>query len=355
MTAPTPAKTTPAYVPTAGDARRDRDAVLAVWRGSSLGREERLATKYDWFYLGCPFGQPALRLLRHEASGAIVGTAAAGPRRMLREGKELRAGVIVDMAVTTEHRSLGPAVTVLKSLMAAGEARFDLLYGFPNQKAVSVFKRVGYDKLGEIVRYARVLRYEEHLARLMSPAAALPLGLLLDGATAIGQELRARRASARELAVSWSDSAVPEMDELWARSAHGDETIAVRDAAMLRWRFDEAPVPKTRYLLVKDSRTGSLSAWFACQVDGRVMHVRDFWSVDATEGVGQRFIDALLRAARRAGHAVVSVEQAGPAVRRAAWLDAGFMERGRRPVYGKWKKGGGGGGELHLTSADEDE
>lgn len=354
MTAPAPAATKPAYVPTPGDARRDRDAVLAVWRGSALGREERLAAKYDWFYLGCPFGQPLVRLLRHEPSKAIVGTAAAGPRRVLREGKELRAGVIVDMAVTTEHRSLGPAVTVLKSLMAAGESHFDLLYGFPNQKAVSVFKRVGYDKLGEIVRYARVLRYEDHLARVMAPAAALPLGLLLDGATALRQEIAARRGRARDLAVSWSDAAVPEMDDLWARSPHGDETIGVRDVAMLRWRFDTAPVPKTRYLLVRDARKGTLEAWFACQVDGRVLHVRDFWSIDAVEGVSQVFIDALLRAARRAGHAVVSVEQAGPAVRRAAWLDAGFMERGRRPVYGKWKPGTNGG-EIHLTSADEDE
>lgn len=340
-----------AYLARAGDARADRDAVLGVWRGN-LGREDRLEAKYDWFYLACPWGPPLVQVLRHEPTAASVGVAAAGPRRFVFGGRELRAGVLVDMAVTTQHRSLGPALTLQKAMMAAGEKSFELLYGFPNQKAAPVFKRVGYTQLGELVRYARVLRFGQHLARMMPPAAARPLGWMLDGMTRARHELAARRA--RELRTRWVDAVVPEMNDLWARSDHGAEPMAVRDTTMLRWRFDQAPLPKVRYLLVEDTRSGALQAWFACEADGSMLHVRDYWSVDAAAGTGQPLLDAMLRAARKAGHAVVSVEYAGPVQRRAAWLDAGFTPRGRRPIYGKWK-GAGSPGELHLTSADEDE
>lgn len=352
MSAPAESAVRPAYVVSAGDVRRDRDAVLSVWKGN-LGREDRLAPKYDWFYLGCPFGAPALQVLRHTPSDTAVGVAAAGPRRMVAGGRELRAGVLVDMAVTTQHRSLGPALTLQKSMMAAGEQQFELLYGFPNQKAAPVFKRVGYAKLGELVRYARVLRHRQHLQRMMPPVAARPLAWLLDGATVLRQELSARRG-AEVVKARWVDTVVPEMDELWLRSDHGTEPLAARDVAMLRWRFDEAPLPKTRYLLLSDAKSGALVAWFACQAESGTLHVRDFWSIDAAQGTSPVYFAALLRAARKARHSVVSLEYSGPPSRRAALLDAGFVERTRRPVYGKWKSAPPAG-DLHLTSADEDE
>lgn len=347
-----PARSQPEYVTFAGDVRRDREAVLAAWRGN-IGQEQRHASKFDWFYRACPFGEPLVRLLRHAPTGALVGVGAAGQRRMFRAGRELRAGVLVDLAVATEHRSLGPAITLQKALMSAGEERLDLLYGFPNPKAAPVFKRVGYEKIGELVRYARVLRYRRQLPRVMPPAAALPLGVLLDGATRIRQAVAARRA--RDLRTEWVDEVVPEMDDLWRRSDHGEAAIAARDTVLLRWRFDEAPLPRTRYLLVRDATSGVLEAWFACQPDGADLHIRDFWSIDAAEGVGERFIDALARAARRAGHALLSVEYAGPAPRVGAWLDAGFVPRSRRPIFGKWSRSAGEGRQLHLTAADEDE
>jgi len=356
LSAPGPAS--PAtYAVRPGTARRERDAVIDVWRGN-LGREDRLGAKFDWFYLGCPFGEPLLRVLHHEPTGAAVGVAAAGPRRMLADGAALGAGVLVDMAVKAEHRSLGPALTLQKAILSAGVERFQLLYGFPNPKAAPVFKRVGYSELAPLVRYARVLRYGGHLARMMPKAAARPLGWMLDGATVAWQELAARRGRAPRWHARWADRAEPQIDALWARSEHGTEPIAVRDSAMLRWRFDEAPLPRTRYLLLSDADGGELQAWFACQEDGETLHVRDFWSIDAAHGIGQSFLAALQRAARQAGHSVVSVEYAGPVQRRAAWLDAGFIARTRRPVFARWRDASSGGenrADIHLTSADEDE
>ncbi|PZQ14069.1 MAG: hypothetical protein DI564_10955 [Rhodanobacter denitrificans] len=341
----------PAYAGAAGDVVCDRDTVLGIWRGN-LGQDARMQAKYDWFYAQCPFGAPLLRLLRHGADAAPVGAAAAGPRRMLRDGRPIEAGVLVDLAVLPEHRSLGPALMLQGELARAGGERFDLLYGFPNPKAAAVFKRVGYDRLGEIVRRARVLRHAGYLARRLPRPLAAFAGFVLDRVRAAVDAVRAPR---ERLVASWSDRADARFDALWSASPKGDGLVGVRDAAFARWRFDASPLATTRYLLLAGA-DGALRAWFACQVEDGVLHVRDFWSDDAATGIGHARVAALLRAARQAGHAAVSVEYAGPDARLAGWSAAGFVERSRRPVFGRWSDGSAAAAvAIHLTSADEDE
>jgi hypothetical protein len=349
------ADTTPAptYVVEAGDVARDRDAVLAIWHGN-LGQDARMRAKFDWFYACCPFGPPLLCLLRHTPDDTRIGVATAGPRRMLWHGTEISAGLLVDLAVTAEHRSLGPAMMLQTALAETGCRRFDLLYGFPNPKAAAVFKRVGYDKLGDIVRHARVLRHAQYIARRMPRLLASLAGVFVDTAVRIRDAWRSR--SDPRIDFEWSHTADVRFDALWASSPHGDGLIGVRDAAFARWRFDASPLSSTRYLLISDESTGSLLAWFACQIDENVLHVRDFWADDAAAGIGRAHVDVLLRAARAAGYAAVSVEYSGADAKLEGWRGAGFTERSRRPVFGKWADGRSTEGiDLHLTSADEDE
>lgn len=343
----------PIYATEPGEVGRDRERVLAIWRGN-LGRDTRMQAKYDWFYASCPYGEPLLCLLRHLPDDSLVGAAAAGPRRMLWQGAEIGAGVLVDLAVTTEHRSLGPALMLQSALAAAGCRRYGLLYGFPNPKAAAVFKRVGYAKLGEIVRHARVLRHARYVARRLPRVLAPIAGAVLDLRAWLHDAWRTRGAARFE--ASWTDRADARFDALWARSDHGDALVAVRDAAFAGWRFDASPLANTRYLLLADPLDRTLRAWFACQAEDGVLHVRDFWSEDAAGGLGAAKVDALLRTARRDGHVAVSVEYAGSDAKLAGWHGAGFVERSRRPVFGRWADGRAPDGiELHLTSADEDE
>lgn len=345
------------YVTEAGDVRRDRDVVLGVWRGH-LGRDERMRKKYDWFYLRCPWGEPTVALLRHAPTDSIAGAATAGARRFVWRDRALTAGVLVDLAVVTEHRALGPALALQKTLLAAGKARFDLLYGFPNPKAAAVFKRVGYASFGEIIRYVRVLRHARHVEKVL-PApipriAAIPAGRLLDAVPVV-------RAlpSLRRFRTEWRRAVDPRVDELWNKSAHGDVPMAVRDAAFLRWRFDDAPDARVEYLLVTDRKdASSLHAWFACEADDKgALHVRDYWSIDAAQGIDRAVIDALVLAASLRGHESVSFEYTGPPERLIGFLGAGFVPRTRRPVFGAWLAPSDDPRRslVHLTSADEDE
>ncbi|MEZ5461204.1 hypothetical protein [Dokdonella sp.] len=346
-TAPAP------YAVDAGDVRRDREAVLALWQGN-LGEATRMQSKFDWFYAGCPFGEPTLRLLRQVANGSHVGVASAGPRRMQAADSVFEAGVLVDLAVSPEHRSLGPAMMLQTAVAEAGAARFGLLYGFPNPKAAPVFKRVGYAKLGEIVRYARVLRHAGYLSRRLPRALAAVAGPFVDLGVRLRDAWRSRR-DARPL-VLWSDAADPRFDALWARSNIGDTALSIRDYRFAHWRFDQCPFEDTEFLLLSDPANGDLLAWFACQIVDNTVHVRDFWSAEAAQGIARIHVDTLMAEVRKRGHVAISVEVAGKRDRLAGWRAAGFSARGKRPVFGKWSDGRAANEvDLYLTSADEDE
>lgn len=313
-----------------------------------------MRSKFDWFYAGCPFGEPTVCLLRHDADGRHVGVAAAGPRRMLAQGSPIGAGVLVDLAVIAEHRSLGPAMMLQSALAESAGARFALLYGFPNPKAAPVFKRVGYAKLGEIVRHARVLRHAGYIARRLPRPLAVAAGALIDIAVRLRDAWRSRND--RRLRASWSDAADARFDLLWKHSRPADGVLAIRDHAFVRWRFDQCPLEATRYLLLSDAKDDHLLAWFACQVRDDTLHVRDFWSAGAWHGLERAHVDTLLDAARKAGHVSVSVEIASQDHRLDGWRAARFSPRAQRPVFGKWTDGLPVAElDLYLTSADEDE
>jgi hypothetical protein len=352
MNSPSPP---PQYVTRDGDALRDRDTVLSIWHGN-LGQKDRIAAKYEWFYLGCPYGAPVLQLLHYTPEAADIGTACAGRRRMLWRGREISAGVLVDLAVLPQHRSLGPALILQQALIQSGLQRLDLLYGFPNPKAAAVFKRIGYERFTDIVRHAHVLRHAGYLRGRLPGWLAAALGALADAVFATKDGLK--RAFGPRLESTWSDRADTAMDRLWQQSEKGDGLLAIRDSAHCKWRFDDSPLVRTRYLLLTGPRDAGLQAWFATQVEGNTLHVRDFWSAAGCGRMGQPHLLALLSAARTAGHASVSMETTGDASRLESWKRCGFVERSRRPVFGCWsagKKPDLQKMDMFLTSADEDE
>lgn len=354
--APTPA---PAYRARAGDPERARATVLEVWRGN-LGDDARMPRKYDWFYLHAPAGLPLLHLLDHPPANGeagavpgpqVVGACALGQRRMLHRGAPVRAGVLVDLAVLPAHRSLGPALMLQQDLFAAGRARLDVLYGFPNPKAAPVFKRIGYRPLGEMVRYVRVVRTAPYLRRRL-PRLLAPLAALAGPAIDLLRHLRT--GGGGRLSRTWS-TRVPDISGLWTDSDKPEALTAMRETAHLRWRFDEAPDADFRHLLL--SAGDEADAWFATRSDGHTLHVLDFWQRRSGATPDAASLRALLDAAHDEGHAAVSIELATSAQRLQPWLDLGFEARSQRPIFGhvSAQEAQDAPLDLHLTSADEDE
>ena len=139
-----------------------------------------------------------------------------------------------------------------------------------------------------------------------------------------------------------------------ARLGVEPEYVVLDGRTHLRWRFDGAPtdaaLPPFRHLLLRDARGDA--AWFATRAEDatRTLHVHDAWTRDGGATPSHAILLALLRAARQAGFAVISVELATNAERLQPWRDLGFEARSRRPVFGTdFRDAADGDADLHLT------
>lgn len=345
---------TPVYITHRSEAGVVGPALLDVWRASGLGKPERMRAKLAWFYKGCPFGEPVVQMLFHQPSADWVGACAVGRRRMVRDGEPLRSGVIVDLAVTPDHRSMGPALIMQQGLLESALDELDMVLGFPNRKAAPLFKRLGCQQAAELVRHVCPLRRARYLRRRMPAWLAGIAGGVADLLPWLG---RLARLTGTRVHARWAGSADPRIDTLWARSAPAAGLCMVRDLAHARWRLDQS-LDRGCYLLLEDRPGGELQAWFAVREDDRVLHVLDFWSLHAGRGMERHHIDALLHAADAAGHEAVSVWMAASEQQLRGWTQCGFVARERRPVFARFRAGkepAAGKEPVFLTAADEDE
>lgn len=332
---------------------RDREDILSIWK-VCLSNVTGQTAKFDWFYVGSEAGSPVVSLLRHAESGRCVGIATAGPRRASWNGRVVHIGILVDLAVVPEHRSLFPAMQLQRALQQSVPGGLSALYGFPNPRAAAVFARVGYTKTLEVRRLVRVLRSRVYLQRHVPGWVAALVARPLDQAMSVWAGKWAWKRGLFK--ASWSSEVDARVDSLWDAAAHGNGPILIRDARFLRWRFDRMPGRAFRYLNVEDGE-GRLAAWFACEDDGGTLAVRDFWTRGGYDSIDPSIVGLLVREASKIACSAVLLEFGGAPNIIGTFEAAGFSERSRRPLFSYF-----GAGSIpprdagwYVTSADEDE
>lgn len=139
----------------------DRDALYELWqRGLRHPSENRLKA----LYRDNSYGSAVSWLLWHNKE-QLVGVATILPRNIRVDGRKVFVGVNCDILVEKGHRTLGPALMILRALVEECEHYgYQLLLAMPNEKSVPVFKRIGYQKAGTAHRWARILRVREKLS-----------------------------------------------------------------------------------------------------------------------------------------------------------------------------------------------
>jgi hypothetical protein len=327
----------------------DSGAVLQRLWADNLDVRGSLDTKLRWFYCDGPHGPGRALVLR--AHDAAVGCAGVGVRTLVHRGTPLRAALFADLAIDRQHRSGLPALTLLRSIRDEVTRDFDLGYGFPNRKAIAVYRRAGFVELGRMDRYVRVLRSGHYLA-----AAAPGLRIVAaaaDRALAAVERLHALRA--RRFELDWPARFDPRFDRLW-QAVRTDHRIACeRSAAFLGWRFAH---DQHRIAAVIRRDTGALAGYGVLRPaqDGLIELVDLF-------GTGARDIGAALAlivpAVRQLGFAALGVRFLGdPRVVRVLRAH-GFVRRGeprsivvapgRDPALAALPAAA-----WHLTDLDED-
>lgn len=143
-----------AYSVRKADIEADKYSIIEFW---NKNHKSTIDEKYKWIYENNPDGIASVWLLIHDESMTIVGMASLFPRLFCNSDKSYKVGIQGDLLVDSNHRSLGPVFSLLKTLLISDEAKScSFLYSFPNKNADLVFKRLGYSYIGSIVRRVRL-------------------------------------------------------------------------------------------------------------------------------------------------------------------------------------------------------
>ncbi|HWU88746.1 MAG TPA: hypothetical protein VN253_15875 [Kofleriaceae bacterium] len=275
------------------DAREARDHLLPIWR-TNLAVVGPPDAKLRWFYSDGPHGPGRAFLIYPERERAApIGAAGVGVRALRFGDRSLRAALFADLAVERAHRSGLPAIALVRAVKHHVSESFDLGYGFPNAKAVAIYRRVGCRQLGEMQRFVRVLRVGRHLGRRvlhvpLAPLVARGAGAIADRALAAVTSIRARGIY-RQFALAWLDEFDGRFDELWRESRNLAPIAGERTAALLAWRFGRQPGHHYRIAALIERSTERLCAYAVVRDGPLAIELTDLF------GVGLLEIDVLLR------------------------------------------------------------
>ena len=298
--------------------------IEALWMRNLAGHDAAsVHVKLRLGYRENPVGAGIVLVLAADGSPQAQGVQGMQPRVFHLGTRSFRAVELADYVVNAEHRSLGPALMLLRRAAQIGAERFDLVYGFPNAKAVPVFVRAGFKQLGLLHRYAKLLRSHTQLARRMPAPLAQLCAVVVDGVIALVNGIRSRLRGKRLVceAVDWDDRAIDEL------SISGGETMLLseRSGQCLRWRFGTLRRAAWQVCIARDARAVACGYIVWRDLNGNA-HIGDFFATDPDSGTCSLML-AFAYFARRAGMQSISAHFFGPLRIIKQLSAAGLIER----------------------------
>jgi hypothetical protein len=256
------------------------------------GREARYAKYYEQN----PVGPPLFFLARDQESSGFVGMAAAFPTRLRVFGEVVPGAISGDFAVDNGHRGFGPSVALQRAVVSAlDENGIRCAYGYPNEYAEPIIKRVGYVDLGRLSRFVKVLRSRVVVDTYVpSPALARPLAALsrvgLDPVLSVVSRERLHRRRPRfrvEQPDRFDDRFSEVCESTWRQHAITSE----RTPELLNWKYEQGGrgvngVYRIFALLRSDDR---VAAYVVYRVRNGIRHL-----VDIAFLPSRAVVDALL-------------------------------------------------------------
>ena len=307
------------------DLDSSRIEVAALWAQGLGGLVDRTAElKYRQYYLENPAGRADCVVLVHNAEGKAVGVQGFVPRRFWRGDKPVTAAVMADFVVVPEHRSLGPALQLMRSGIEMSKARFAFLYGTPNQKSLAIVRRAGLTTIGQFTRYTKVVRSASYWQRRV-PGWLVPiLAFLTDGAIVV-VDLPGLRLGGDSLTWDEQSEFGEEFDVIWQRR-FGDRVYGDRSRDVLTWRYREANGKEPwRRSLARD-HAGAPAGYVVWRLREGVALISDFLIAKADVNL-QTAMRSFAWHARKLGVERISLEFFGIGEVSRALLAAGFAPR----------------------------
>ncbi|MBK9071766.1 MAG: GNAT family N-acetyltransferase [Myxococcales bacterium] len=351
-----------------------------LWRDNlqDVGSDEAAEHKFEWLYETSPHGGAVAYLAHETTSNQPIGTCALQARAFSYHGAICDTGLFADLAVDKAHRTGAAALQLLRRLAADAKAHGPFAIGFPNAKALPMFKRAGFAVLGQTQRYAVILRHESYVPRAAAavgvhlppslsrwieeqtrtPAVQRVLGTAADWASMALRATTTRHNVGRGEVQAFDDltdvdeTALGEaIDQAWQRGAREVAVASQRSLTNVQWRIANWQHP--RLFVLRDAE-GPCAYALTSDEDG-VAHIRDlFGTITGMTGLVAQLPSLLYDR----GAVSASFRYLGAPWLAGALEAAGFSLRGETrsvaAVFGTEDQSLALTANWHLTDIDED-
>lgn len=304
----------------------DRDRTLLVSTLSKHLTPLSDARRFEWLYLQNPDGQARAWVALNGTTGEAIGASAAFPRRMLVNGRERLGWVLGDFCISSEYRSLGPALQLQKMALGAvdsGEA--DFCYDFPSMPMTAIYKRLGVNSKTQLVRFSKLLRVNwrpQVLSLIVNPLLSL-------------FQCRPRRGP---WAFDFHEGECGEEFTRVARSAARHTGAQVlRSAEYLNWRYLRHPFVSYRLLTAR--LAGELHGYIVLTYVGQNVEIVEMSA--AGDEIITALLESLIARLSNAGFFHIHVFLTSGDSRKWLLRKKGFWPRESRPVMFYWSASSG--------------
>jgi hypothetical protein len=126
------------------------------------------SVRFNWLYKNNPHGPARVWIMSDTTNGAVVGMAGAFPRRVYIGRREATCWVLGDFCIHERYRILGPALQLQRACLAdIHPETIAFSYDFPSASMLAVYKRLRIDPLGNMCRFAKLLRIDRKIEELV--------------------------------------------------------------------------------------------------------------------------------------------------------------------------------------------
>jgi hypothetical protein len=310
------------------DLARDREIIIDVLeRHLAPGAGDR---RFQWMYLMNPLHEaPQAWLALDSERNAVCGAGAAFPRRFRLGDEEVSAWVLGDFCLDPRYRSVGPALELQRrTLSSFKNSQVEFCYDFPSASMVAVYRRLGFEVSGKMLRLAKPLRVDRKVQQMINNSAAQRV--IASFGNALLRFASATAEADESLEVSLHAGVCGEEFSVLAQEQRGRFGICIeRSAAYLNWRYVNNPLE--RHEIVAARRRGRLvgyAVWTQAEHDAAIVDL-----FGAKDWKMLRFLVAQIAALaedRGAETLSVSVSEAHPL--RSLFSEMGFRVRDSFPV-----------------------
>jgi hypothetical protein len=335
----------------------NRQAVLRLWQ-DNLSPETDFARKFAWFYEEGPAG-PGTVLVLYDELGEAVGATGLGRRHGYVRSEPCVLALNADFAIARGHRTVLPALALQRESRRRSRMTFPLSYGFPNEAAVGVFERIGYHRLDQVCRFARILHHEKYVRRLLDvQAASASVGRLLDWLMGLG---RAPRLVSVRLShqLEWQSVADQRFDRLSLGATARFPVFGDRSARFLNWRFRDKPGRPFDLVTLRRPGSQELVAYAVIEQKNGVAAVHDLLAADDRDA--SALLELSASALARRGCDSMWFTFLGPRRMVELLKSVGFHPRESRPLVADTSESWAWGSSLvhdaenwYITDADVD-